>query len=78
MAFVAPIGISDFRLLRQHGATYVDRTASIGRVLASPTQALLFPRPRRFGARSIHCYAAVFDGKRAYVRVRRDGAGTSG
>jgi hypothetical protein len=49
MAFVAPIGISDFRLLRQHGATYVDKTASIGRVLASPTQALLFPRPRRFG-----------------------------
>jgi hypothetical protein len=49
MAFIAPIGISDFRLLRQHGATYVDKTASIGRVLSSPTQALLFPRPRRFG-----------------------------
>jgi hypothetical protein len=49
MTFVAPIGISDFRLLRQQGATYVDKTASIARVLASPTQALLFPRPRRFG-----------------------------
>jgi hypothetical protein len=33
---------------------------------------------RNRGARPIHCYAAVFDGKRAYVRVRRDDAGTSG
>jgi hypothetical protein len=30
------------------------------------------------GARPIYCYAAVFDGKRAYVRVRRDDTGTPG
>ena len=49
MAFRSPIGISDFRLLREAGAHYVDKTAFIEEILASPTQVLLFPRPRRFG-----------------------------
>jgi hypothetical protein len=49
MTFVSPIGISDFRLLRQQGATYVDKTAAVARVLGSAAQVLLFPRPRRFG-----------------------------
>jgi hypothetical protein len=49
MDFRAPIGISDFRTLRQSGATYVDKTRFVSEVLAIPAQALLFPRPRRFG-----------------------------
>ncbi|WP_437639406.1 AAA family ATPase [Sorangium sp. So ce854] len=49
MHFVPPIGISDFRDLREAGAGYVDKTAFISRVLAEPAQVLLFPRPRRFG-----------------------------
>jgi len=44
-----PIGISDFPKLREQGAYYVDKTAFIGEVLGSRTEALLFPRPRRFG-----------------------------
>jgi Predicted AAA-ATPase/PD-(D/E)XK nuclease superfamily len=49
MTLVSPIGISDFRKLRQQQRTYVDKTASIARVLSSPAEVLLFPRPRRFG-----------------------------
>jgi len=49
MLFSAPIGHSDFRNLRRAGATYVDKTALIAELLESPTQVLLFPRPRRFG-----------------------------
>lgn len=44
-----PIGISDFRELRRTGAHYVDKSDFIGGVLTSTSQALLFPRPRRFG-----------------------------
>lgn len=49
MKLRAPIGISDFRTLRQADATYVDKTRFITGVLTTTTQALLFPRPRRFG-----------------------------
>jgi hypothetical protein len=49
MGFTAPIGISDFRKLRQAQATYVDKTAAVASVLRDSAPALLFPRPRRFG-----------------------------
>jgi hypothetical protein len=49
MALSPPLGISDFRLLRQSNATYVDKTAAIADVLRHPAQVMLFPRPRRFG-----------------------------
>jgi hypothetical protein len=49
MTLVSPIGISDFRKLRQQHRTYVDKTAAVARVLSSPAEVLLFPRPRRFG-----------------------------
>jgi len=49
MPFRAPIGHSDFAKLRRAEATYVDKTALIAEVLASPTEVLLLPRPRRFG-----------------------------
>jgi hypothetical protein len=44
-----PIGISDFRKLRETGLRYVDKTSFVADVLDSPVEALLFPRPRRFG-----------------------------
>ena len=47
--FRAPLGISDFRQLRELGATYVDKTGFVERVLEAPAIAMLFPRPRRFG-----------------------------
>lgn len=44
-----PIGLSDYEQVRQEGYTYVDKTAWIADVLDGPAQALLVPRPRRFG-----------------------------
>ncbi|TKD12992.1 hypothetical protein E8A74_00030 [Polyangium fumosum] len=44
-----PIGVSDFKALREGRRYYVDKTAFIGEVLRAPPQVLLFPRPRRFG-----------------------------
>jgi hypothetical protein len=47
----APIalGISDFRMLREGGFAYVDKTALVDDVLTEGAQVLLAPRPRRFG-----------------------------
>jgi hypothetical protein len=44
-----PIGISDFRKLREEGFYYVDKTAMVDVVVASNAEVLLAPRPRRFG-----------------------------
>ena len=44
-----PIGISDFRTVREAGFVYVDKTALIDDVLNESAQVLLAPRPRRFG-----------------------------
>jgi len=44
-----PIGISDFRILREGGFVYVDKTGLIEEVLDAGAQAMLVPRPRRFG-----------------------------
>ncbi len=44
-----PIGISDFRNVRQDGFYYVDKTALIDDVIDESAQVLLAPRPRRFG-----------------------------
>jgi hypothetical protein len=44
-----PIGVSDFRNLRQCGKYYIDKTGFIREVLEAAPQVLLFPRPRRFG-----------------------------
>jgi hypothetical protein len=44
-----PIGLSDFRSLRQGGLAYVDKSGLIDDVLLEGAQVLLAPRPRRFG-----------------------------
>ncbi len=44
-----PIGLSDFRAVREGGFTYVDKTALIDDVLNETPVVLLAPRPRRFG-----------------------------
>ena len=44
-----PIGISDFRMLREEDRHYVDKTFFIRDVIDASGQVLLFPRPRRFG-----------------------------
>ncbi len=47
--FIPGIGQSDFRLFREAGYGYVDKTFLISELLADPSLVLLFPRPRRFG-----------------------------
>jgi hypothetical protein len=49
MTVQLPIGISDFAKLRECGAYYIDKTQFIVDLLATPTEAVLLPRPRRFG-----------------------------
>ncbi len=44
-----PIGLSDFRSLREGGFFYVDKTSLIEDVIAEGAQVMLVPRPRRFG-----------------------------
>lgn len=47
--FIPGIGQSDFRLLRESGYDFVDKTHFIGDVLNDSSLVALFPRPRRFG-----------------------------
>jgi Predicted AAA-ATPase/PD-(D/E)XK nuclease superfamily len=50
MTLHIPIGIDDFRMLRESGLTYVDKTRLVCDVIDQPgIQVLLLPRPRRFG-----------------------------
>ena len=45
-----PIGVDDFRKLRENGLEYVDKTDLIRRLLDRPgVEVVLLPRPRRFG-----------------------------
>ncbi len=45
-----PIGIDDFRTVRQSGLEYVDKSDLIRQIVdRAGVQVLLFPRPRRFG-----------------------------
>ena len=44
-----PIGISDFKNLREEGCAYVDKTGLIDDIIAEGAAILLIPRPRRFG-----------------------------
>ncbi len=44
-----PIGISDFKKLRDEGYAYVDKTLLIQEIVEKGTEVALIPRPRRFG-----------------------------
>ena len=45
----APIGIDDFRTIREQGMAYVDKSHLVREVLDQGAEVLLLPRPRRFG-----------------------------
>lgn len=56
-----PIGIDDFRTLREQGLTYVDKTHLICELIDRPgARVVLLPRPRRFGKSlalsMLHCF----------------------
>jgi hypothetical protein len=44
-----PLGLSDFRILREEGRYFADKSPLIDRVVESDAPVLLVPRPRRFG-----------------------------
>lgn len=44
-----PIGISDFRKLRESAFAYVDKTDFVTQILTAGAAVVLVPRPRRFG-----------------------------
>ena len=44
-----PIGISDFKKLRDEGYAYVDKTLLVQEIIEKGTEVALIPRPRRFG-----------------------------
>lgn len=44
-----PIGIENFKKLRENGFYYVDKTGLIRELLQNPAEVTLFTRPRRFG-----------------------------
>ena len=47
--FMLPIGIEDFKEIREECYYYVDKTALIEQVLEKRSKVTLFTRPRRFG-----------------------------
>ncbi|WP_437673988.1 AAA family ATPase [Sorangium sp. So ce131] len=50
MSLPLPLGISNFRQLRELGLAYVDKTALVCELLDRPgAQVVLLPRPRRYG-----------------------------
>lgn len=50
MSATLPIGIDDFRALREQGMTYVDKTHIVCELIDRPgAQVVFLPRPRRFG-----------------------------
>ena len=44
-----PIGIDDFKKLRDYDSFYVDKTSLIKELLDNRNEVTLFMRPRRFG-----------------------------
>ena len=44
-----PIGIDDFKKIRENDIYYVDKTKYIEEILVDASEVKLFTRPRRFG-----------------------------
>lgn len=49
MAFLPPVGVSNFLKLRKAGSAYVHKTAALVHTLEQHSEVILFTRPRRFG-----------------------------
>ncbi len=49
MAFLSPLGTSDFCQVRREGKDYIDKTSFVSDIIRNINRILLFPRPRRFG-----------------------------
>jgi len=62
---ILPIGIQDFRKIREYGYIYVDKTPQIYRLISGAAGAFFLSRPRRFG-KSLLCstLGAIFENRR--------------
>ena len=49
MADKLPIGVSDFKEIRDNQYYYIDKSLLIQKVITRGNKVLLLPRPRRFG-----------------------------
>ncbi|MDR0289396.1 MAG: ATP-binding protein [Treponema sp.] len=60
-----PIGIQNFKSIREEGFCYVDKTAQIHHLISGSGRAFFLSRPRRFG-KSLLCSTlwAIFEGQR--------------
>ena len=54
-----PVGIDDFRKLRESHFYYVDKTRLIEQLLLNWSEVTLFTRPRRFG-KTLYLMAYIF------------------
>ena len=48
-SLIYPIGQQDFRVLRENGALYVDKTLYVEKIVKSSSKFYFLARPRRFG-----------------------------
>jgi len=46
---IVKIGQSDFKVIREANAYYVDKSLFIKEIIGCPFESILLPRPRRFG-----------------------------
>ena len=78
-----PVGISDFKKLREDGYYYIDKSGLIADLLTNNSEVTLITRPRRFGKTlamsmlakefegnydEIFCYGISFFKKRCMVK----------
>jgi hypothetical protein len=65
MTRLIPIGVQDFRKLRERGFHYVDKTAILHQLITGSSEAIFLSRPRRFG-KSLLCstFDAILSGRR--------------
>ena len=67
-----PVGIDDFKKIREAGFYYVDKTKLIEQLLQSWGEVTLFTRPRRFGKTLNMSMLHAFFSTRYRSKKRRD------
>ena len=73
MTTVVSLATSDFREMRVPGTFYADKTHFIRDLLDLPNKAVLFARPRRFGARAGRAEKEITCRSSTVRPVRTDG-----
>ena len=65
-----PVGISDFKKLREDGYYYIDKSGLIADLLTNNSEVTLITRPRRFGKTlAMSMLANFFDIRKSFYRT---------